>query len=86
MPFPMGLAEAAKKGRGFLPWAWALNGAFSVIATPLANLIATEVGFRFLIGGAAILYGLAWVSFPALSPARAWFGVATSRSRKASPV
>jgi hypothetical protein len=86
MPFPMGLAEAAKKGRGFLPWAWALNGAFSVIATPLANLIATEVGFRFLIGGAAILYGLAWVSFPALVPARAWFGIATPRTRKASPV
>jgi len=86
MPFPMGLAEAAKKGRGFLPWAWALNGAFSVIATPLANLIASEIGFRCLIGGAAVLYGLAWVSFPALSPARAWFGFAAPRARKASPV
>ena len=70
MPFPMGLAEAGKKGHGFLPWAWALNGAFSVIATPLANLIATELGFRFLLSGAAILYGLAWLSFPAMAPAR----------------
>jgi hypothetical protein len=64
MPFPMGLAEAGRRGQGFLPWAWALNGAFSVIATPMANLIATELGFRFLLGGALLLYGLAWASFP----------------------
>ncbi len=70
MPFPLGLAEAGKTGRGFLPWAWALNGAFSVIATPMANLIATELGFRFLLGGAAVLYGLAWLSFPAMAPVR----------------
>jgi hypothetical protein len=70
MPFPMGLAEAGKTGRGFLPWAWALNGAFSVIATPLANLIATELGVRFLLGGGAILYGIAWLSFPARVPIR----------------
>jgi hypothetical protein len=70
MPFPMGLTEAGKSGQGFLPWAWALNGAFSVIATPLANLIATELGFRFLLGGAVILYGLAWAAFPAMAPIR----------------
>ena len=27
-----------------LPWAWGLNGAFSVVATPLANLLAREWG------------------------------------------
>jgi hypothetical protein len=65
MPFPLGLAEVSREGRGFLPWAWALNGAFSVIATPLANLIATELGFRLLLGGAVLLYSIAWASFPA---------------------
>jgi hypothetical protein len=64
MPFSMGLGEAAKAGAGFLPWAWALNGAFSVIATPLANLIAIELGLRWLILLALLLYGLAWISFP----------------------
>ncbi|MCB8873724.1 hypothetical protein [Acidisoma silvae] len=64
MPFPMGLGEAGKVSAGFLPWAWALNGAFSVIATPLANLIATELGFHWLILAAIGLYGLAWISFP----------------------
>jgi hypothetical protein len=84
MPFPMGLAEAGKKGHGFLPWAWALNGAFSVIATPLANLIATELGFRFLLAGAACLYGLAWITFPAIAPARIWNGLATAPSAAGS--
>jgi len=70
MPFPLGLAEVSREGRGFLPWAWALNGAFSVVATPLANLIATELGFRLLLGGAVVLYGIAWASFPAPLMAR----------------
>ena len=71
MPFPMGLGEAGKTGAGFLPWAWALNGAFSVIATPLANLIATEFGFRWLILAAILLYALAWISFPKAAEAAA---------------
>ena len=91
MPFPMGLAEAGKRGQGFLPWAWALNGAFSVIATPLANLGATEVGFRALLAAAAVLYGLAWLSFPAMAPVRVLKGVAAAvrgqkPDGKASPV
>ncbi len=42
MPFPLGLART---GSGpMLPFAWAVNGAFSVVATPLANLLATQGG------------------------------------------
>lgn len=62
MPFPLGLGRV---GRGpFLPWAWALNGAFSVVATPLANLLALERGFAVVLSAAALLYGLAALSFP----------------------
>ncbi|MBW4022960.1 MAG: hypothetical protein HIU92_07415 [Proteobacteria bacterium] len=90
MPFPMGLAEASKRGQGFLPWAWALNGAFSVIATPLANLGATEFGFRYLLGAAAVFYGMAWLSYPAFASVRVLAGAAAARRRKtdgkASPV
>ena len=42
LPFPLGLSRMGHGG--FLPWAWGLNGAFSVVATPLANLIAIKVG------------------------------------------
>lgn len=49
-----------------LPWAWGLNGAFPVVATPLATLIAREWGLDRLLLAAALLYGLALVSFPAM--------------------
>jgi hypothetical protein len=62
MPFPLGLGRV---GRGpFLPWAWALNGAFSVVATPLANLLALERGFAVVLSAAALFYGVAALSFP----------------------
>ena len=44
LPFPLGLARMGRGG--FLPWAWGLNGAFSVVATPLANLIALQGGLQ----------------------------------------
>ena len=47
LPFPLGLARAGANGGALLPWAWALNGAFSVVATPLANLVARPPGFDF---------------------------------------
>ena len=39
-----------------LPWAWALNGAFSVVATPLANLTARAYGFSTVLICAMALY------------------------------
>lgn len=62
MPFPLGLARAG--GSFMLPWAWGLNGAFSVVATPLANLIAVQAGFGRLLLAALLLYLIAVLSFP----------------------
>jgi hypothetical protein len=70
LPFPLGLAHAGSGG--FLPWAWGLNGAFSVVATPLANLIAREAGFSRVLLSAAVLYVIALVMFPATRKSRAW--------------
>jgi hypothetical protein len=64
LPFPLGLARLGPGGA--LPWAWGLNGAFSVVATPLANLIAIKQGHARLLEVAFILYGLALVSLPRL--------------------
>src|SRR5208337_1330007 len=46
--FPLGLSRLPRDS-GLIPWAWALNGAFSVVATPLANLVAIGVGYRLLV-------------------------------------
>ena len=70
LPFPLGLSRAGSGG--LLPWAWGLNGAFSVVATPLANLIAREAGFDRVLLCAAILYGLALITFPITRRRHAW--------------
>jgi len=65
VPFPLGMAEFEGKRSAFLPWAWALNGAFSVIATPLANLLAQFSGLRALLVTALVLYVIVLLTFPA---------------------
>jgi hypothetical protein len=61
--FPLGLCRLPRDS-GLIPWAWALNGAFSVVATPLANLMAIGVGYRMLVLAGLALYGLAFLAFP----------------------
>ena len=80
LPFPLGLARTGSGG--FLPWAWGLNGAFSVVATPLANLIAREAGFSRVLLCAAALYVTALIVFPAERKISAW-QVLSARSRAA---
>ena len=70
LPFPLGLAQTGSGG--LLPWAWGLNGAFSVVATPLANLIAREAGFSRVLLSAALLYVLALMTFPAARKSPVW--------------
>lgn len=62
LPFPLGLSRMGHAG--FLPWAWGLNGAFSVVATPLANLIAIKAGYDRVLLLALLLYVGAILSFP----------------------
>jgi spermidine synthase len=78
LPFPLGLAQVSE-GR-MLPWAWGLNGAFSVVATPLANLIARNYGLNTVLEAAVLLYGLAVISFPAYRRQQNW-----ARSKTTSP-
>jgi hypothetical protein len=70
LPFPLGLSRLGNGG--VLPWAWGLNGAFSVVATPLANLVAREAGLDDVLVAAAVLYAVALACFPVIRPARAW--------------
>jgi spermidine synthase len=72
LPFPLGLARAGSAGGGFLPWAWGLNGAFSVVATPLANLVAVQLGFSWVLMAAACLYVLTYVAYPSLRKNPQW--------------
>jgi spermidine synthase len=62
LAFPLGLSRIGSGS--MLPWAWGLNGALSVVATPLANLIALQLGFNSVLLLAAILYASCWLTFP----------------------
>jgi hypothetical protein len=65
MPFSLGLSRLKAEG-GMVPWAWALNGAFSVVATPLANLLANSAGYSLLLGLSFGLYLIVFLFFPKL--------------------
>ncbi|HEX3347962.1 MAG TPA: hypothetical protein VHS58_07675 [Acetobacteraceae bacterium] len=70
LPFPLGLSRA---GSGpLLPWAWGLNGAFSVVATPLANLVAITRGYQAVLLAATVLYVTAVIAFPILRKRVQW--------------
>lgn len=64
MPFALGSSALERTNTALLPWAWALNGAFSVIATPLANILAVSCGFSRLLFGGLLLYVIVWLTFP----------------------
>jgi hypothetical protein len=59
LPFPMGLRSIAGMETEGAAWAWAANGFASVVATPLAALIALEFGSQMLFLSAAVGYALA---------------------------
>ena len=62
LPFPLGLSRMGNSS--FLPWAWALNGAFSVVSTPLANLMALQLGYDMVLATAMMLYAACVFAFP----------------------
>lgn len=71
LPFPLGLARIEPRG-GMLPWAWAVNGAFSVVATPLANLVAVQSGFDRVLLIAVLLYTLPFLAYPSVRKIASW--------------
>jgi spermidine synthase len=62
MLFPLGIRHLATHNSDAVPWAWGINGCMSVIAAPLATLIAVELGFVVVMLIAAALYAVAALS------------------------
>jgi hypothetical protein len=59
-PFPGGLAWLRRRAPGLVPWAWAINGCTSVLASVLAAMIALSAGFSWVLAAAALAYAGAW--------------------------
>lgn len=59
LPFPFGLEWLESSRRSLIPWAWAVNGFASVVASVLAALLVLSYGFSFVLILGAAFYGIA---------------------------
>jgi hypothetical protein len=69
--FPLGLRLMANEETVRMAWAWSANGFSSVVAVPLAALIAVEWGSRVLLlvaGGAYLIAALLTAAVPTPEP------------------
>lgn len=62
IPFPMGIKLLGHRSPGLIPWAWAINGCFSVLAPILTIMLAMWLGFTSVLYMSAVAYGLAFLS------------------------
>jgi hypothetical protein len=61
LPFPAGLSYLSRRAPSRVPWAWAVNGASSVVASILSALIALSAGFAWVLAVGAVCYAVAGV-------------------------
>ena len=59
MPFPLALRQLGQTHAELLPWAWAINGCASVVAGPLATLLALGTGLPAVLVVASGCYVVA---------------------------
>ena len=59
MPFPLVLHQLGQTRAEMLPWAWAINGCASVVAGPLATLLALGAGLPAVLLVSSACYALA---------------------------
>jgi len=63
IPFPAAISRLAAAGGSAIPFAWAVNGFFSVAGASLASIGALWLGFRWTVGVGALLYVMAGLLF-----------------------
>ena len=56
LPFPLGLQRFQTRSAALVPWAWGVNGCASVLASPLAMIIAMQWGFILTVAAAGACY------------------------------
>jgi spermine/spermidine synthase len=59
MPFPTGLRIVAEEAASLVPWAWGINGFFTVIGTISALMLGMALGFSTVLVIAALCYLIA---------------------------
>jgi hypothetical protein len=60
IPFPLGISVLGPAAPRLIPWAWAINGCFSVLSPVLAVMLALSAGFQTVLLTGAAMYLLAF--------------------------
>jgi len=68
MPFPTGLRLVGKQASPLVPWAWAVNGFFTVIGSVGAMILAMILGFTAVLAIAAACYATALIAIRRAQP------------------
>jgi hypothetical protein len=65
LPFPLGLCVVSEEAVSLVPWAWGINGFFTVIGTISALIIGMTFGFKvaLLVGALSYLIALTAIKF-----------------------
>ncbi len=66
IPYPTGLYQLSARAQDLIPWAWGVNGVFSVLGSVLVILISMQTSFTVAFGVATLFYLLAYVVSPYL--------------------
>lgn len=70
IPFPMGLRILGERDVFLIPWAWAINACFSVLAPVLTVMTAMTFGFKIVLWFGALAYAVAFVMLSVFSGPR----------------
>ena len=69
MPFPIGLHIVAKDAPSFIPWAWGVNGFFTVVGSIAASILGMAFGFAAVLGVSGACYLMALLAITAVRTA-----------------
>jgi hypothetical protein len=56
MPFPTGIDIISKQAPSLIPWAWGVNGFFTVIGSVIAIILSMMTGFQSVLWIAVVVY------------------------------
>lgn len=64
MPFPLGVRGLADRAPALVPWAWGVNGFFTVFGSIASLMLAMTFGFTSTLLLAGVCYAVAWATMP----------------------
>ncbi len=70
MPFPTGIRAVGQRTPELVPWAWGMNGIFSVLGSTAVIIVSMFSNFTISLAAAALIYAVAALVAPALKQTR----------------